>query len=206
MPIEMPSLPYPPNALEPQVSAATLEVHYGKHHRAYVDKTNLLVAGTELAGRPLEDVIAMTASRKRKAALFNNAAQAWNHGFLWNSMTPGGGGEAKGALADRIKSDFNSFADFREAFRAAAVNHFGSGWTWLILDAGRLRVVSTVNADTPIGHGKLPLLTLDLWEHAYYLDYKNRRPDYVDGFLDKLANWNFAERNYQQAIGRKAAE
>jgi Fe-Mn family superoxide dismutase len=206
MPFELPKLPYPLNALEPHVSARTLEIHHGRHHRAYVEKTNQLVAGTPLAETPLEQLIAIVAPRHRKAALFNNAAQAWNHAFYWTSMSPDGGGEAFGDLGKRIAADFMSFSAFREAFHAAAVGHFGSGWAWLILDGDRLRVVTTSNADTPMAHGKVPLLTLDLWEHAYYLDYQNRRPDHVAAFLAKLANWKFAEHNYRRAAHRKAAE
>jgi Fe-Mn family superoxide dismutase len=206
MPYELPKLPYALNALEPYVSAKTLEVHYGQHHRAYVEKTSQLVAGTALATRPLDEVIAMVAPRHRRTSLFNNAAQAWNHAFYWDSMSPDGGIEPLGALAERIRVEFMSFGAFEEIFKAAAVNHFGSGWAWLILDGDRLRVITTSNADTPIAHGKVPLLTLDLWEHAYYLDYQNRRGDHVAAFLGKLANWKFAERNYQHATHRKAAE
>jgi len=138
--------------------------------------------------------------------LFNNAAQAWNHAFYWNSMSPDGGGEAFGDLGKRIAAEFAGFDAFREAFQAAAVGHFGSGWAWLIVDGNRLRVVTTSNADTPMAHGKLPLLVIDLWEHAYYLDYQNRRADHVAAFLAKLANWKFAEANYQRATRRQAAE
>ena len=206
MPFELPPLPYAPNALEPHISAKTMEIHHGRHHRAYVEKTNHLLAGSELAGRTLEDVIAIVAPRKKRASLFNNAAQAWNHAFLWNSLSPHGGGEPGGALGEKIRADFNGFGEFAETFKAAAVNHFASGWVWLILDDGRLRVVATANADTPIAHGKPALLTLDLWEHAYYLDYQNRRADYVAAFLAGLANWEFAASNLARVQRRKAAE
>ena len=206
MPIQLPPLPYPENALEPHISAATLKLHHGAHHKAYVEKTNKLVADSDLADKTLEEIVAAAAPRKGKVELFNNAAQAWNHDFLWKSMSPDGGGEPKGALVERIRSEFGGFAEFAEEFKSAAVKHFASGWAWLILDGGRLRVISTANADTPIAHGKIPLLTLDLWEHAYYLDYQNRRPDYVGKFLDKLVNWEFAQQNFQAATHRKAAE
>jgi superoxide dismutase, Fe-Mn family len=205
MTFELPKLPYAQNALEPHISAATVKVHYGKHHRAYVDKANQLVAGTEFERRSLEDVIAATAPQKKYQSLFNNAAQAWNHGFYWNSMSPGAGGEPRGAIAGRLAADFQSFAAFREAFKKAAIEHFGSGWAWLMLDEGRLKIATTANADTPIAHGKTAILTMDVWEHAYYLDYQNQRPSYVEIFLDKLVNWEFAERNYELAMERKVA-
>jgi Fe-Mn family superoxide dismutase len=205
MTFELPKLPYALNALEPHISATTLEVHHGKHHRAYVDKTNQLIAGTEFERRSLDEVVAATARQKKYQSLFNNAAQAWNHGFYWNSMSPGAGGEPSGAIADRLAVDFQSFGAFREAFKTAAVDHFGSGWAWLVLDEGRLKIATTANADTPIAHGKRAMLAMDLWEHAYYLDYQNQRPSYVESFLDKLANWDFAGRNYEMAIERKVA-
>ena len=205
MTFELPKLPYTLNALEPHISAATLKVHYGKHHRAYVDKANQLIAGTEFERRSLEDVIVATAPQKKYQSLFNNAAQAWNHGFYWSSMSPGAGGEPGGDITDRLVTDFQGFGAFREAFTTAAVDHFGSGWAWLVLDDGRLKIVTTANADTPIAHGKTPLLGMDLWEHAYYLDYQNQRPKYVESFFDKLANWDFAGRNYERAIERKVA-
>ncbi len=206
MAIEFPTLPYPVNGLEPHISTATLEVHHGKHHRAYVEKTNLLIADTALANRSLEEIISMTAPRKRKSTLFNNAAQAWNHAFYWNSMSPNGGGEPHGVLADRIGKDFGNFTHFAEAFKSGATGHFGSGWAWLVITRGRLEIVVTANADTPIVHGKKPLLTTDVWEHAYYLDYQNRRADYVATFVDRLANWEFAATNLQRATCRRAAE
>ncbi|MEA2781595.1 MAG: superoxide dismutase, Fe-Mn family [Rhodospirillaceae bacterium] len=205
MAIELPKLPYALNALEPHISSRTLEFHHGKHHKAYVDKTNSLIAGTDLADKPLEELIAIAAPRKAKATLFNNAAQAWNHNFLWHSMTPNGGGRPQGAIAERIERDFKSYDAFAEAFKTAAVNQFGSGWAWLVLNGDKVEIVPTANADTPIAHGKTPLLTVDVWEHAYYLDYQNRRPDYVGIFLEKLVNWDFANQNLSQASRRSAA-
>jgi len=205
MSIELPKLPYPVNALEPHISAATLEIHHGKHHRAYVEKTKQLIAGTELAERSLEDIVSLTASRKRKTTLFNNAAQAWNHAFYWNSMSPRGGGARSSQLADRIALDFGGFARFTDAFKSAAVSHFGSGWVWLVLAQSRLEIISTSNADTPMVHGKTPLFTMDVWEHAYYLDYQNRRAEYVATFVDKLLNWDFAISNFQYANARRRA-
>jgi Fe-Mn family superoxide dismutase len=199
MSIELPPLPYPLNALEPHIGGITLEIHHGKHHRAYVDKTKALIAGTALANLSLEEILSMVAPRKDKSALFNNAAQAWNHEFYWNSMSPNGGREPRGALADRIGRDFGSFTLFAKALKAAATGHFGSGWVWLVLANGRLEVVTTTNADTPLVHGKTPLLTTDVWEHAYYLDYQNRRGDYVTAFVEKLLNWEFAEQNFRNA-------
>ena len=205
MPIELPSLPYAVDALEPHISRKTLEIHHGRHHRAYVEKTQSLVAGTPLAAASLEEIIAKTAGKKAKAALFNTAAQAWNHAFYWNSLSPRGGGAPGGALADLIDRDFASHAAFADAFKAAAVGQFGSGWAWLVLDGGRLAIAATSNADTPLARDQVPLLTVDVWEHAYYLDYQNRRADYVATFLDKLANWEFASRNLAQATARKEA-
>ncbi len=205
MPIELPSLPYAVDALEPHVSRTTLEIHHGRHHRAYVEKTQSLVAGTPLAGAPLEEIIAKTAGKKAKTALFNNAAQAWNHTFYWSSLSPRGGGAPSGELAQLIDRDFASHAAFVDAFKAAAIGQFGSGWAWLVLDGGRLAIAATSNADTPLARDQVPLLTVDVWEHAYYLDYQNRRADYVATFLDKLANWEFASRNLEQATARKEA-
>jgi superoxide dismutase, Fe-Mn family len=204
MAIELPNLPYPKDALAPHISASTLEFHHGKHHKAYVDKTNQLVAGTELVDKSIEELIAIAAPKKAKVALFNNAAQAWNHTFLWHCMAPNGGGKPRGPIAERIEQDFKGYDAFAEAFKSAAVNQFGSGWAWLVLNGEKVEIVATANADTPIAHGKTPLLTVDVWEHAYYLDYQNRRPDYVGVFLDKLVNWDFANSNLASA-GRKSA-
>ena len=205
MPIELPSLPYAVDALEPHISRTTLEIHHGRHHRAYVEKAQALVAGTPLANASLEDIIAKTAGKKAKAALFNNAAQAWNHTFYWNSLSPQGGGAPTGAIAGLIDRDFASHAAFADAFKAAAVGQFGSGWAWLVLDGGKLAITTTGNADTPLAHGQVPLLTADVWEHAYYLDYQNRRPDYLATFLGKLVNWSFANANLQRATDRQEA-
>jgi len=205
MPFDLPKLPYATDALEPHIGAATLKVHHDMHHRAYVDKTNLLVAGTDYEEHTLEEVIMATAVLKKTEALFNNAAQAWNHAFYWNSMSPGGGGQPRGAIADRLTADFGNFSAFREAFNKAAVDHFASGWAWLTLDDGHLRIITTANADTPIAHGQVAILALDLWEHAYYLDYRNRRAAYVEKFLGKLANWDFAGSNYELAAERQLA-
>jgi Fe-Mn family superoxide dismutase len=205
MAVELPKLPYALDALEPHISKLTLEFHHGKHHKAYVDKTNELIANTDLAKKSLEEIVRAAAGQKDKATLFNNAAQAWNHTFLWNSMSPKGG-KPTGALAAAIEKDLGGFATFAENFKKAAVGQFGSGWAWLTLANGKLEISATGNADTPLVHGKTPLLTLDVWEHAYYLDYQNRRPDYVSTFLEKIVNWDFAAGNLQKASQRKAAE
>jgi Fe-Mn family superoxide dismutase len=205
MAVELPKLPYALDALEPHISKRTLEFHHGKHHKAYVDKTNELIANTDLANKSLEEIVRAAAGQKDKATLFNNAAQAWNHTFLWNSMSPKGG-KPTGALAEGIEKDLGGFATFAENFKKAAVGQFGSGWAWLTLANGKLEISATGNADTPLVHGKTPLLTLDVWEHAYYLDYQNRRPDYVSTFLEKIVNWEFAASNLQRASQRKAAE
>lgn len=191
----LPPLPYGANALEPIISANTLSFHHGKHHKAYVDNLTKLVAGTEFAGLPLEKVIASAAGRTEKAGVFNNAAQIWNHTFYWNSLSPKGGGEPPQALKQRIEASFGSVAACRTELATAATTQFGSGWAWLVSDGGKLKVIKTGNAETPITTSMKPLLTIDVWEHAYYLDYQNRRPDYVAAVLDKLINWNFAAEN-----------
>ena len=193
-PYKLPPLPYPENALEPFISARTLSFHYGKHHQGYVNNTNRLVAGTDMADLSLVELVKKAAGLKDKA-LFNNAAQAWNHAFYWQGMKPQGGGKPEGKLMDRIKKDFGSFEDFREGLTGAATGQFGSGWAWLVLDGDSLKVTNTLNADTPLAHGRKPLLTVDVWEHAYYLDYQNRRGDYVKAFLDNLVNWSFVSSN-----------
>ena len=199
MPFTLPDLPYAANALEPYISANTLSFHHGKHHKAYVDKANELVAGTPLANASLEEVIMASAKDPSKAVLFNNAAQIWNHTFYWNSMKPNGGGAPKGDIAKRIDADFGGWDKFKEAFKQAGITQFGSGWAWLVLDGGKLKITKTPNADLPMAHGQKALLTMDVWEHAYYLDYQNKRPDYITTFLDKLVNWDFAEKNLQGA-------
>ena len=195
MSIKFPVLPYATNALEPHVSANTLEHHHGKHHKAYVDKLNKAIEGTAYESKSLEAIIA-AAHKASEAGIFNNAAQSWNHTFLWSSMSPTGGGEPAGALAAAINRQFGSVQGFRDAFKAAALAQFGSGWTWLVRTKKGLDIVSTGNADTPLVHGTTPLLTLDVWEHAYYLDYQNKRDAYVDVFLASLVNWDFAAENY----------
>ncbi len=195
MTFELPTLPYADNALEPHITAHTLGFHHGKHHNAYVANLNNLVKDTDLGPKSLEDIVSETSGEADKAVIFNNAAQVWNHTFYWNSMKPGGGGAPSGKLAETIDSAFGSLDAFKEQFKAAAVGQFGSGWAWLVVDGGALKIVKTANADTPIAHGQTPLVTCDVWEHAYYLDFQNRRPDYVQAFLDHLVNWDFAARN-----------
>ena len=195
MAISFPDLPYAADALEPHISKSTLEFHHGKHHRAYVDKLNTAIEGTAYNDQPLENIIA-AAAEASETGVFNNAAQAWNHTFLWHSMSPEGGNEPGGALADAIRQSFDDLDGFRSAFKAAALGQFGSGWTWLVASANGLEIVSTGNADTPLTQDVTPLLTLDVWEHAYYLDYQNKRDAYVDTFLDNLINWEFAAQNY----------
>lgn len=193
--LKLPALPYDTTALKPYISARALELHHDKHHATYVSNTNGLLKDSPLADAPLKEIIRAAASDPSKAALFNSAAQAWNHDFFWHSMSPSGGGQPSGALASRIDADFGSFDGFCAALQQAAVRQFGSGWAWLIERRGRLQVCNTANADTPIAHGHKPLLAIDVWEHAYYLDYQNRRQDYVKAFLDRLANWEFAASN-----------
>jgi len=195
MAFELPPLPWPEDALEPVTSARTISFHYGKHHRAYVDNLNKLVAGTDLENRSLEEVIGAVAGDPAKMGVFNNAAQVWNHSFFWQSMKSGGGGAPSGALAAGIDAAFGGLPAFVEQFKAAAVGRFGSGWAWLVDDAGALKIVTTANAEMPVPPLK-PLLTCDVWEHAYYLDFQNRRPDFVQAFCDSLVNWDFAARNF----------
>lgn len=191
----LPKLPYGEDALAPVVSAKTISFHYGKHHKAYVDKLNELAAGTPYAEMSLEDVIKRSVKDEKGKAIFNNAAQIWNHTFYWDSMAPKARAPA-GKIKKALDESFGGLDEFKKAFKAAAVGQFGSGWTWLVKDkSGKLRIETTSNADTPIAHGGMPLLVADVWEHAYYLDYQNRRPDHVEAWLDKLANWSFAEKN-----------
>jgi superoxide dismutase, Fe-Mn family len=196
--LKLPELPYEMRALEPHVSERTLEFHHGKHHATYVQKANDAIKGTPLEKKTLEEIIQQS-FKEKNAAVFNNAAQVWNHTFFWNCMTPGGGNEPTGDLAKRISADFGSFDLFCEKFEEAAVSQFGSGWAWLVEDGGKLAVTKTPNAENPLVHGKKPLLTVDVWEHAYYLDYQNRRPDFVKAFLEHLANWEFVEQNLQRS-------
>ncbi|HAS82487.1 MAG TPA: superoxide dismutase [Fe] [Verrucomicrobia bacterium] len=188
----LPALPYAQDALEPHLSARTLSVHYGKHHQAYVDNLNKLAVGAKMTGQSLESIILQSAGKADQAGLFNNAAQVWNHTFFWKSMKPGGGGVPTGRLAEQINVSFGSFDAFKTAFSEAAMTQFGSGWAWLVKDGDMLKIVKTSNADTPLAHGQTALLACDVWEHAYYIDYQNRRKDFVQTFLDHLANWDFA--------------
>lgn len=194
-PITLPPLPYADGALAPVISANTIGFHHGKHHKAYVDNLNKLIAGTELADMPLEKIVAASAGQADRAAVFNNAAQVWNHTFYWSSLKPAGGGEPPAALKDRIMTAFGSVEGCKKALADAATGQFGSGWAWLVADGGALKVVKTANADNPLTQGLKPLLTIDVWEHAYYLDYQNRRGEYVNAVLDKLVNWEFAAAN-----------
>ena len=195
MTFELPALPYADTALEPYYSAKTFSFHHGKHHKAYVDNLNKLLPGSPFENSTLEEIIMAVAGDATKAGFFNNAAQVWNHTFFWNCMKPGGGGAPSGALAAKIDAAFGSYEKFAEQFKAAAVGRFGSGWAWLVLDGGELKIMSTPNAETPMTGGKKALLTVDVWEHAYYLDFQNRRPDFVQTFLDQLVNWDFVVAN-----------
>ncbi|ACK64521.1 Superoxide dismutase [Rippkaea orientalis PCC 8801] len=195
----LPELPFGYTALEPHISKSTLEFHHDKHHAAYVNNYNNAVAGSELDAKPIEEVIKAIAGDSSKAGLFNNAAQAWNHSFYWNCIKPNGGGAPTGALADKINQDFGSFEEFVTAFKAAGATQFGSGWAWLVLDNGTLKVTKTSNAENPMTAGQTPLLTMDVWEHAYYLDYQNKRPAYIDTFVEKLINWDFVAENFAKA-------
>ncbi|WP_337995473.1 superoxide dismutase [Oleispirillum naphthae] len=195
MAFELPALPYDSTALEPYISANTLSFHHGKHHAAYVANLNKLIDGGPLASKPLVDIIEKAAGDPEKIGVFNNAAQTWNHTFFWNSMSPNGGGAPTGELAERLTAAFGSLDGFKEQFKAAAVAQFGSGWAWLVLDKGELKITKTGNADLPLTHGQKALFTVDVWEHAYYLDYQNRRPDFVQTVLDRLINWSFVAQN-----------
>ncbi|MDE9495279.1 superoxide dismutase [Fe] [Xenorhabdus bovienii] len=190
MSFELPALPYAKNALEPHISAETLEYHYGKHHNAYVVNLNNLIKDTEFAGKSLEEII-----KTSEGGIFNNAAQVWNHTFYWNSLSPNGGGEPTGKVADAINNAFGSFAEFKQQFTDAALKNFGSGWTWLVKKAdGSVAIVNTSNAATPLTGEDKPVLTVDVWEHAYYIDYRNARPQYLEHFW-ALVNWKFVEEN-----------
>ena len=191
----LPPLPYAENALDPVISTNTIGFHYGKHHKGYVDTLNKLIAGTELSNHSLEKLIAETAGKADKVAIFDNAAQTWNHTFYWRSLRPKGGGEPPAALKQRIEASFDNLDACKKELATAATTEFGSGWAWLVLEGDKLKVVKTANAETPLTKGVKPLLTIDVWEHAYYLDYQNRRPDYVNAVLDKLINWGFAADN-----------
>ena len=194
-PFVLPALPWAEGALAQVISANTIGFHYGKHHKGYVDNLNKLSSGTEFADQPLEQIITATAGKADRAALFNNAAQVWNHTFYWQSLSPKGGGEPPASLKEKLATSFGSVAAGKKALAEAATSQFGSGWAWLVLDGQTLRVVKTGNAETPLTMSVKPLLTIDVWEHAYYLDYQNRRADYVNAVLDKLINWEFALQN-----------
>jgi len=199
MAITLPPLPYSSGALAPHISKRTLDFHYGKHHRGYVEKVNKLIAGKPEADATLEDIILDTAGDGAKSELFNNAAQVWNHTFFWRSMKPRGGGKPKGDIAKAIDRDFGGLDGFKEAFSQAAAAQFGSGWAWLIVKSGKLAVTKTPNAELPMEKGVAPLLTIDVWEHAYYLDYQNARAAYIKNFVDKLIDWEFADANLAKA-------
>ena len=191
----LPPLPYENNALDPVISENEINLHYGKYHREYVDNLNNLIIGTEFEGLPLEKIIIATAGKADKAAIFTNASQAWSHLFYWNSLAPDGGGEPPEALEEKIETSFGTVDACKKELATAAITKFGSGWAWLVLDGDKLRVVTTSNADLPSTKGLKPLLTIDLWRHAYYLDYQNCRQFYVNALLDRLINWDFAESN-----------
>jgi superoxide dismutase, Fe-Mn family len=193
-PFVLAPLPWAENALEPHISGKTIGFHYGKHHKTYIDKLNKAVEGKNLAGMKLEEVIVETGKDPSTAAIFNNAAQAWNHAFYWKSMAPKGS-EPSGKIGDMLKADLGGLEGFKKEFGEAANGQFGSGWAWLVVENGKLRVVKTGNADTPVARGGKPLLVCDVWEHAYYLDYQNKRADYVTAFLEHLVNWEFAAQN-----------
>jgi len=193
--ITLPPLPWADNALDPVISANTISFHYGKHHKTYVDNINKMIVGTEFAELPLEKIISASAGKADKAGIFNNAAQTWNHTFYWHSLSPKGGGEPPAALKEKIEASFGSVADLKKELSAAAVSQFGSGWAWLVADGDKLKILKTGNAETPLTQAVKPLLTIDVWEHAYYLDYQNKRADHVNAVLDKLINWEFAAEN-----------
>ena len=193
--IDLPPLEYAEDALEPYISARTMAFHYGKHHRGYVDNVNKLVAKTQYAGMALEELVVSSAGDADHTAIFNNAAQVYNHNFYWHSMTPGGGKAPTGAVLEGLAASFGSYDGFQKAFLDAATGQFGSGWAWLLIRDGKLDVMATSNADTPLAHGLKPVLVIDVWEHAYYLDYQNQRKAYVEAFLANLVNWEFVAQN-----------
>ena len=199
MAFELPPLPYANSALEPYISANTLEFHHGKHHNSYVTNLNGMIKDTPMASHGLEDIIKSTFGDSGKVGVFNNAAQVWNHTFFWHGMKAGGGGAPSGDVASAIDSSFGSLDKFKDEFKTACTSQFGSGWGWLVADNGKLAVMKTPNAENPMAHGKKALLTCDVWEHAYYLDYQNRRPDFVQAFIDNLINWDFVAENMAKA-------
>ena len=195
MAMKLPNLPFAPNALEPHMSARTFEFHHGKHHAAYVTNGNKLIENTPFDKKPIHETIREVAGDSGKAGVFNNVAQVWNHAFFWHCLKPGGGGQPSGDVAKQIDAAFGSFDKFSQEFTTAATTQFGSGWAWLVQDGGKLAIVKTANADTPVAKGQRPLLTLDVWEHAYYLDHQNARPKFIETFLTKLANWDYVAQN-----------
>ena len=197
MTLTLPALPYATDGLLPHMSPETFEYHHGKHHQAYVDNGNKLITGSEFEGKSLEDII--TSSFGNNPGVFNNAAQVYNHTFFWNSMKPSGGGAMPGALAGMINDSFGSMDEFRTAFVQGGMTQFGSGWVWLVLKDGKLEIMKTPNAENPLVHGATPIITCDVWEHAYYIDYRNARPKFLESFIDNLANWEFAEANLSAA-------
>lgn len=199
MSFTLPELPYAKDALLPHITPNTFDFHHGKHHNAYVVNLNNLIKDTDLADKSLEEIIMASAGKADKAGIFNNAAQVWNHTFYWHSMKPNGGGKPSGDLAAKIDADFGSYDAFVTEFKNAGATQFGSGWAWLVLDGGKLKVTKTANADLPMAHGQIALLTVDVWEHAYYLDFQNRRPDYLTTFLEHLVNWDFVAENLKKA-------
>ncbi len=194
-PASLPKLPYAENALEPVISAKTISFHYGKHHKAYVDKCNKLIQGTPLEKMSLEKIIVTTSCKPYQTAIFNNAAQAWNHTFYWNSLRPASDAKMPDTLKKLIDKSFGNIDTFKSVFAQAAVSQFGSGWAWLVKDGEKLKVVKTANAENPLPSGLVPLLTIDVWEHAYYLDHQNKRADYVKTLIEKMLNWDFAVKN-----------
>lgn len=195
MPFTLPELPYAKDALQPHISAETLGFHHGKHHQTYVTNLNKFVEGSDLEGKSLEEIIMISAKDTSMGGIFNNSAQVWNHTFFWNCMKPNGGGDPSASLMGKIVAAFGSMDAFKAEFKQAAITQFGSGWAWLVEESGALTITKTANADLPMAHGQKALLTCDVWEHAYYLDYQNRRPDFIQTFLDELVNWDFVESN-----------
>ncbi len=197
MPFELPSLPFDSSALEPYISAQTLAFHHGKHHQAYITNLNALIKETEFENDTLEEIIEFTANQIDKASIFNNAAQVYNHSFFWNCLTPNSTKDIPdGAFKTAVPESFSTPEDFKETLKKAALTQFGSGWAWVIKDKEKIDIIKTSNADTPIAHHLKPLFTIDVWEHAYYLDYQNKRPEYVENILDHLINWDFVEKNF----------
>ena len=195
MAISLPELPYGKDELAPHISANTLDFHYGKHHKTYVDNLNKLITGTDLEGKTLEEIIIMTVGDSAKAGIFNNSAQIWNHSFYWKCLKKSGGGSPTGAIAAKINAVWGNFDKFAEELKNAGITQFGSGWAWLVLEDGQLKITKTANADTPLAYGQKALLTIDVWEHAYYLDYQNRRLDYLTSVIQNLINWDFVNAN-----------